>query len=237
MKIPFKVSLLLLVAIGLAPTSLYADDTEIYYSAAAADNSQNRPLANVMVLLDTSGSMRWCENSVSNVGWCSDPDNRRINMLEEAMHILIDSVPGEVRMGLGRFRSGSSDAGHVILPVTEITPKTKRVFKDSVSALNSAGESANGPGDPEGGTPTSSAYWEMSRYMVGDRPYRAKYGNRNDDDTTESVCLEYEVTENCETVPSSSKNFPSDHQEFKGPPSLNRDKKGKNLLHECYPTT
>ncbi|MEE3319408.1 MAG: PilC/PilY family type IV pilus protein [Pseudomonadota bacterium] len=201
MKIPFKVSLLLLVAIGLAPTSLYADDTEIYYSEASADSNENRPLANVMVLLDTSGSMRWCENSVSNVGWCSDPDNRRINMLEEAMHVLIDSVPADVRMGLGRFRSGSSNAGHLLIPVTEINPKTKRVFKDAVSALNSAGESASGPDDPEGGTPTASAYWEMSRYMVGDWPYKARYGNDSDDDNTRSVCLEYEETETCEDVP------------------------------------
>ncbi|MZR61361.1 PilC/PilY family type IV pilus protein [Alcanivorax sp. DP30] len=200
MNNPVRVYLLMLLAIIMAPTKLYADDTEIYYSQAAADNNQNRPSANVMVLLDTSGSMRWCKDSVSNVGWCSDADNRRINMLEDAMHVLIDSVPDDVKMGIGRFRSGSSNAGHVLIPVTEINAKTERVFKDTVSALNSAGDAASGSGDPTGGTPTASAYWEMSRYMVGDRPYKANYGNESSDDTTKSVCLEYKETETCEDV-------------------------------------
>lgn len=210
MKIPFKVCLLLLVAIGLAPTSLYADDTEIYYAWAEADNNENRPGANVMVLLDTSGSMRFCKDSESNVGWCSDADKRRINMLEDAMHILIDSVPTEIKMGLGRFNEGYNCNGgrntcgaHVLLPATKIDATTKRVFKDTVSELNTAGDSSNGPsqGSPYGSTPTAEAYWELGRYMIGSTPQSyTSYGNDSDDDNTKSVCLEYEESTTCEDV-------------------------------------
>ena len=52
-----KASLLWAVML-LAPTSLYADDTEIFFARANADDSQNQNVANVMILLDTSGSMR-----------------------------------------------------------------------------------------------------------------------------------------------------------------------------------
>ncbi|MCG8438372.1 MAG: hypothetical protein MI751_09850 [Pseudomonadales bacterium] len=209
MKNSAKVYLLLLMAVFLAPTTLYADDTEIYYSQARADNSQNTPSANVMVLLDTSGSMRWCKNS-SN-GWCSDADKRRINMLEDAMHVLIDSIPSDVKMGLGRFNAGYNCNGgrntcgaHILLPVTDIDSSTKRVFKDTVSALNSAGDSSNGSnqGSPYGSTPTAEAYWELGRYMIGVSPQSyTSYGNDSDDDNTKSVCLEYEESTTCQDVP------------------------------------
>ena len=208
MKNSAKVYLLLLMAVFLAPTTLYADDTEIYYSQAKADNSQNTPSANVMVLLDTSGSMRWCQNS-SN-GWCSDADKRRINMLEDAMHVLIDSIPSDVKMGLGRFNAGYNCNGgrntcgaHILLPVTDIDSSTKRVFKDTVSALNSAGDSSSGSnqGSPYGSTPTAEAYWELGRYMIGVSPQSyTSYGNDSDDDNTKSVCLEYEESTTCQDV-------------------------------------
>jgi type IV pilus assembly protein PilY1 len=123
---------LLVLMVFMAPVAIHADDTEIYYSQAAAGGSENKPSANVMVLLDTSGSMRFCKNSEANVAWCSDVEERRINMLEDAMHVLIDSVPGDVKMGLGRFNAGyncnsgrNTCGAHVLLPVTDIDEKTK----------------------------------------------------------------------------------------------------------------
>ena len=211
MKNPFKVSLLLLLAIGLVPNTLYADDTEIYYAWAEADNTQNRPAANVMVLLDTSGSMRWCKSKEDNSPWCSSAPDRRINMLEDAMHVLIDSVPSEVKMGLGRFNDGyncnsnrNTCGAHVLLPVTEIDSKSKRIFKDAVSALNTAGDASNGPqkGSPYGSTPTAEAYWELGRYMIGSTPQSyTSYGDDSNDDNTESVCFEYEESTTCQDVP------------------------------------
>ena len=105
---------LLVLMVFMAPVAIHADDTEIYYSQAAAGGSENKPSANVMVLLDTSGSMRFCKNSEANVAWCSDVEERRINMLEDAMHVLIDSVPGDVKMGLGRFNAGYKDRKSVV---------------------------------------------------------------------------------------------------------------------------
>ena len=55
---------LLWVLMLLAPTSLYADDTEIFFARANADDSQNQNIANVMILLDTSGSMRYCKDDL-----------------------------------------------------------------------------------------------------------------------------------------------------------------------------
>ena len=204
-----KVYLLVLMVL-MAPVAIHADDTEIYYSQAAAGGSENKPSANVMVLLDTSGSMRFCKNSEANVAWCSDVEERRINMLEDAMHVLIDSVPGDVKMGLGRFNAGyncnsgrNTCGAHVLLPVTDIDEKTKRVFKDTVSSLNSAGDSPSGPSDgtPYGSTPTAEAYWEMGRYMIGSSPQSyTSYGDSSNDDNTSEVCLEYEENQTCSNV-------------------------------------
>ena len=94
----------LLLVLVLSPAWLFADDTEIFFAPAEVGNSENETKANVMVLLDTSGSMRSCTES--SASWCSDVENRRINMLEDAMHLLIDSVPEKVNMGIGRFRHG-----------------------------------------------------------------------------------------------------------------------------------
>ncbi len=202
----FKGIALLLVLV-FSPTWLAADDTEIFFAPAEVGNSENETKANVMVLLDTSGSMRSCAESGS--GWCSDVENRRINMLEDAMHILIDSVPEKVNMGIGRFRHGYNCAdnrytcgGYVLMPVTQVNEKSKRALKEAVSSLNSAGDNASGSntGAPYGSTPTAESYWEMGRYMLGASPGSAQYGNGGNDDNSRSVCTEFEETEECELV-------------------------------------
>lgn len=54
----------------------YADDTEIYFAQANVDNQENKPAANVLFLIDTSGSM--CDprkadgTTISNSRDCSD---------------------------------------------------------------------------------------------------------------------------------------------------------------------
>tara|TARA_Y100001934_G_scaffold282977_1_gene399665 strand:- start:7060 stop:10071 length:3012 start_codon:yes stop_codon:yes gene_type:complete len=201
----------LLFVLCMSPVFLLADDTEIFFAKADVDNSENEVKANVMVLLDTSGSMRACE---SGGGWCSDVENRRINMLEDAMHILIDSVPEKVNMGIGRFRHGYGDedctlngyrytcGGYVLMPVTEVNENSKRALKEAVSSLNSAGDNESGPsnGAPYGSTPTAESYWEMGRYMLGLSPLSASYGNDWYDDNSRSVCTEHQETETCELV-------------------------------------
>ena len=49
-----KTVLGLMLACALAPTGVYADDTEIFFAKANADNSENKPKANVLFLIDTT---------------------------------------------------------------------------------------------------------------------------------------------------------------------------------------
>ncbi len=191
----FRATLLWLVML-LAPTSLYADDTEIFFARANADDSQNQNIANVMILLDTSGSMRNCEQS-DGANWCNDAENRRIAMLVRAFNIMIDDIPEDVRVGISRFRRGETDGGHIMVPVVETTSSNRSLLKRKVAELNSDGEYG---GDPEGGTPTSEAYYEMYRYMMGLSPVYGDYsGSSRDADP--QVCLQQQVDETCEDVP------------------------------------
>lgn len=166
----------------MSPVSLYADDTEIFFSRATADNSENVPSANVMILLDTSGSMRNCKTG-SGSNWCTDEDNRRIVMLINAFNTMIDNVPNGVRIGVSRFRRGETDGGHVMVPVVDVDNKTKKVLKEAVASTYKYSS------DPTGGTPTSEAYYEMRRYMMGQPPIYGENGNGGY--SQNSVCLGY----------------------------------------------
>lgn len=196
---------------ALLPTLVQADDTEIYFAQANADNSQNQTVANVMIMLDTSGSMRFCEESLGGSGydadWCSDASNRRINLLQNALDELLDSVSPAVRIGLARFNynapnssSGSGGTGQlggrIIVPVTALDSDTKALIRSHVGALNDAGENSSHPNanaQPVGDTPTARAYSEVARYMMGMPPnYHSSNGGQN------AVCaLEEQVETNC----------------------------------------
>ncbi|MEQ3723134.1 PilC/PilY family type IV pilus protein [Alcanivorax sp.] len=180
-------TLLLMLLVCLFPTSLYADDTEIFFSRATADNNDNVPAANVMILLDTSGSMRYCESDLGFSGnqpkWCNKENNRRIVMLIDAFNTMIDNVPNGVRIGVSRFRRGETDGGHVMVPVVEVDSQTTQVLKDAVVSTYKHSS------DPTGGTPTSEAYYEMRRYMMGQSPI---YGEDGEGGYSQDfVCLEY----------------------------------------------
>src|SRR5690606_1754489 len=163
----------------------YADDTEIYFARANADNEENRAVANVLIMLDTSGSMRFCQNELGgsgyNASWCSNAANRRINILQNALDQLLDSVSPSIRLGIGRFNyiapytnSGSGGTGQIggriLVPVTELTPDTKSLIRTQISALNGAGNSSSASAanaQPVGDTPTAAAFSEAARYMMG----------------------------------------------------------------------
>ena len=59
----------------LCPAKLWAEDIEVYYSEVLSDDSVNKNIANVMIMLDTSGSMRNCETG-SGSNWCTNSDWR-----------------------------------------------------------------------------------------------------------------------------------------------------------------
>ncbi|MCH8544754.1 MAG: hypothetical protein LAT61_14415 [Alcanivorax sp.] len=197
--------LLLGLAVILSPTSLYAHDTEIFFSRAQADNEQNQAIANVMIMLDTSGSMRWCQNELGggsghNATWCTDYEKRRINILQNALRDMLMDTPDGVRIGIGRFNynvpNPSSNSGgvgqiggRILVPVTEVNDGTRQIFLDQIDTLNDAGNNASAPlagAQPVGDTPTGRAYAEAARYMMGMAPV---YGTPANGAVT-SVCLE-----------------------------------------------
>lgn len=184
-------------ALVLFPSFLVADETEIYFARATADNSENKPSANVMIMLDTSGSMRFCEQEFSSAVWCSDINSRRINMLEDALRGILANTPASVNLGLGRFNS-SSDGGQILVPIVPINETTKPAFDAALAEINPRGR-INSPGNvsPVGGTPTARAYAEMARYMLGNNPVQS-YGTNSP-----SVCIAQATREtNCRNVAS-----------------------------------
>lgn len=183
----------------------YADDTEIYFARANADNEENRAVANVMIMLDTSGSMRFCQNELATSGhnatWCSNAANRRINILQNALDQLLDSVSPSVRIGIGRYNyltnSGTGQiGGRILVPVTELTPDTKALIRAQLQTLNGAGNSSSGGANaqPVGDTPTARAFSEAARYMMGMTPVYGTAANN----AADNVCAKTATREVCE---------------------------------------
>lgn len=121
----------------LSAPGVYADDTEIYLSPSLSGSE-----AQVMVLIDTSGSMVWCEEEEYNgryVKACDDVENRRINQLKEAFTNVVDSLGGGISMGIGRYRQsgdgnglGSGIGGYVM---REVEPLNNLVNAEVVHAV------------------------------------------------------------------------------------------------------
>lgn len=156
---------LVTMAAVFASSSLWAEDVEVYYSEVLSDDSVNKNVANVMIMLDTSGSMRNCQSG-SGSTWCGDINNRRINILTSVMESIIDDADENVNIGLGRFTGGTR--GKVILPVLPVNERTREYYTEALKDINPKGLEQN-PGNvsPSGNTPTARAYEEMARYMLG----------------------------------------------------------------------
>ncbi|MCK0538495.1 PilC/PilY family type IV pilus protein [Alcanivorax quisquiliarum] len=195
----------LFLCMMLLPVAGLADDTEIFFSRAKADNEQNEAVANVFIMLDTSGSMRFCANELGggsghNATWCSNAENRRINILQNALRDVLENTPDGVRIGLGRFNYRVPDitrssggqgqiGGRVLIPVTEVNDATRPAFSREIDRLNDAGEASSGPyagSQPVGDTPTGRAYAEAARYMMGMSPM---YGTSQNGQQN-SICVE-----------------------------------------------
>ncbi|MBF5055582.1 pilin biogenesis-like protein [Alcanivorax sp. 521-1] len=157
----------LLGAILLAPTGVHADDTEIYFSRADADSDVNKQSANVLFLIDTSGSM----------------SGTKMSQLKTAFSSVIDGLKEGVSIGVGRFNSwnggGGAYGGYVFYPVTEMEDTAKQNVKDLVNGLPASNN-----------TPTMESYSEMARYMMGMSPTNyAKEGDAEQDEPTPAVNL------------------------------------------------
>ncbi|MBL0230702.1 MAG: hypothetical protein IPP76_07860 [Moraxellaceae bacterium] len=112
---------------SLAISPAYASDTEIY-----VDTSNASAIApNLMMMFDTSGSMKWCINAKSpnkdGEACNKSGDLSRIATLKKAMNQLLNGdntvtpaiapVPGYVKMGLSRYHATTEKGGYVLYPV------------------------------------------------------------------------------------------------------------------------
>ena len=79
-----------------------------------------------------------------------------------------------------------------MVPVVDVDDVGKKVLKEAVASTYKY------PSDPTGGTPTSEAYYEMRRYMMGQSPIYGEDGNGNYQD--ETICLKEEKQNICEDV-------------------------------------
>ncbi|WP_150299497.1 PilC/PilY family type IV pilus protein [Pseudomonas profundi] len=187
----------------VAPSTSLAEDVEIYYSDVLSDDSVNKNVANVLIMLDTSGSMRNCQTG-SGATWCDDRPNRRINILHDVMENILDDAAENINIGLGRFDGDSG--GRIILPVMPVNEKTRPHFDQALDDINPRRNSEQ-KGDvmPRGGTPTSLAFDEMAKYMLG---------KKNDvyyDNDGGQYCVEDEFEEQCTTDIEYSDGVPVDY--------------------------
>ncbi|WP_262730195.1 PilC/PilY family type IV pilus protein [Alloalcanivorax marinus] len=181
----FVAFLCLLGAVLMAPTSLYADDTEIYFAQADASNEANEQTANVLFLIDTSGSM--CDRP-SGSRDCSRSDTK-MYQLKQAFTQVVDGLSDGVRIGVGKFNGGYDNngyGGYVFYPVSDMDATARQEVKNLVNGLQGTSN-----------TPTMEAYSEMARYMMGLPPSDyAKRGEALENDPRLSVNVVYD---NCAT--------------------------------------
>src|SRR5690554_5723220 len=150
----------LITAAVMLSTPAMAHDTEIYFSEAKADNDANKPAANVLFLIDTSGSM--CQYDGGGTAQDCSQATSRMNKLKAAFNIKIDSLDERVSVGVGKFSGGADSnafGGYIFHPVSAMTENEKSVIKSRVSSLRGTSN-----------TPTAEAYSEMARYMLGLSP-------------------------------------------------------------------
>ncbi|QGX38570.1 hypothetical protein [Permianibacter aggregans] len=111
-----------------ASTSVYADDTEIFFNTTA-----NAVKPNILFIFDTSGSMN---------GLPSGEDRKKIEIIKEAMKAVIDEVSG-VNIGMARFTASNGAA--ILFPVTDIDKAATPLISQTVeSGANDAVQNNSG---------------------------------------------------------------------------------------------
>ncbi len=96
-------SFLIFLCVLLSARPAYAEETEVYFTTQSGGGQ-----ANILFMLDTSGSMAWCGATSST---CNDSSQVRINQLKEAFSSMIDSLGGNVRVGVGRLAKSENGGG------------------------------------------------------------------------------------------------------------------------------
>lgn len=163
----------LMLVCALAPTGVYADDTEIFFAKANAENSENKPKANVLFLIDTSGSM---ESDAPN------SNKTKMQELKSAFSSVIDGLGSDIDVGVAKFNPSSGYGGYVFYPVSQMNDASKIEIKNVVNGLSG-----------KGNTPTMETYGEVARYMLGESPTKyAKNDGAKGNNPSPSVNWYYE---------------------------------------------
>lgn len=100
---------ILTLSIFLASPYSHAEDTEIYFNTINGDNTAP---VNLVLLLDTSGSM---SNTVCVDDACTNK-NAKMSELQIALRRVIDTLGSNARIGLGRYNK-SNVGGRLVYPV------------------------------------------------------------------------------------------------------------------------
>lgn len=155
----------------LAASPALADDSEIYIGGVAGGTSGGAP--NVLMLLDTSGSMLFrmyntyptghpqAGQTVPKASSCSyspndcaaNEDDKRIRHLINAVKRILENMDGNIRVGISRYNDkngGEGDGGRIIYPVRRLddpvsTSTTQdRTYRLGVSAADAHQSGSNG---------------------------------------------------------------------------------------------
>ena len=105
-------------ALTLASSSAYPDDTEIYFT-----DTTNRVSPNLLLILDTSGSM----------GAIATGDTRtRLEVLKDTLNIIL--APGNLEnVNLGLMRFTNTRGGSVLFPISPIDDPTSNIVSEPTS--------------------------------------------------------------------------------------------------------
>lgn len=123
-------------ALTLTASTAYADDTEIYFSATGSGSNAAAVRPNVLLILDSSGSMGWTTGTAPQT---------RMEVMREAMVDIINGME-DVNVGLMRFTSGSG--GPVLFPIAYIDDPAENVVSEpSASATTVTYTITNGNND------------------------------------------------------------------------------------------
>lgn len=99
---------------AFAVSPVMADDSEIYL--AGSSGTSGNP--NVLMLIDTSGSMAYGMSTTSTA--TATLENQRMTHLKTAVGKILDTLPGNIRVGLARYNS-DGNGGRIIYPLAMLS--------------------------------------------------------------------------------------------------------------------
>jgi len=148
-------------------TPVWADDIEIYSNANGGSGS-----ANIVFVIDTSGSMGYTINGTSKTMLQDDDPNQRLYTVKNEFNKLIDEIVTMNANGTGTINAtvmqfNFSQGGYFITPMQTVNSGNQLTFKNAVDDLT-----------PGGYTPLSETLYEAALYYRGEEE---DYGESNND--------------------------------------------------------